>query len=116
MTKIKTLTTEQINENPFITTDGKAAFYNLVRELFKTDTQEVDVIDCTKINVSKNIMDSWYDYAEKYNLDKTDLTMGICMMGPKAKDDLDDNTIEIQDGCFTFKNIQKDELEVTYDS
>lgn len=110
MSELKTLTNEQIKNNPFVDVNKHPAFYKLIKKLYKTETHEVSQIDCTKINVAKNIQKEWFDYAEKHNIDKTDLAMGICFSGPKALDTLPDNTVEILDGCLTYKPIAETKI------
>lgn len=101
MIRIK-LTPEEIQNNPFLTKEGKAGFYRFIRKKFETAEQEVDCIDCRKINVAENIQLAWYDYARANNIDKTELTMLLAIHGPKAFDSLPDNTVEIEDDCFTL--------------
>lgn len=97
------LSNEQITSHPFITKDGQAGFYKFIRSLFDTELYEVDEIDCRHINVAKNIQESWFKYGEENSIDASALAMQICMCGPKALEELPDNTVEIQENCFTFK-------------
>lgn len=103
MAKIIKLTPKQITKHPFVTKDGKQSFYNLIEELCKEPDKEVISMDCTKINVAQNIQKSWYEYAEEHNIDKSSLTMTLLFAGPKAQEHLADNTVEILDGFFTYK-------------
>lgn len=103
------LSAKQIAENPFITKDGKAGFYNLIRRIFESHTHKVDEIDCCHINIAKNIQDSWFAYSKANGVDGTALAMQLCICGPKALEELPDNTVETQEGCLTFKQKEPDE-------
>ncbi len=96
------MTDDEIKTCPFITKEKRAGFYNFLREKFATPTHVVDTIDCRKLLVSDNIQAAWYDYIRKHNIPEADVTMLLLMNGPKTESTLPDNTVEIQEGCFTY--------------
>lgn len=102
------LSDDQITEYPFVTKHGEAGFYKLIRTLFETETHEIEQIDCCKLNVAQNIQDAWFAYGEQNNIDPTSLAMNICICGPKALKELPNNTVEIQNGCLTFKSKESE--------
>ena len=97
------LTPEQITQNPFVDTDGKARFYRMIADIFGYDWNSDNFgMDCRKINVATNIQDSWYKYAEVNGINEEALTTCILMSGPKAIDTLGDNIVEIEGGAITY--------------
>lgn len=111
MTQIIKLNDAQVTENPFITHDGKSAFYNLIEQLCAKENKTVKSIDCTKINIAQNIQTSWYDYAKAHNIDTTDLTISLLFAGPKALENIPDNTVEVLDNCITYEDINTSEYD-----
>ena len=93
---------EAIKENPFITKDGEALFYRYVCDLFGVSYDNIKSIDCCKVNVASNIQDAWYNYANENNMDSVGLTMMLAISGPKALKELDDNTIELEEGAIEY--------------
>lgn len=84
------------------------AFYNVVAtEMGYTDTSELHY-DCTKINISENIQNGFYEYykanAKKINpfVNEDDVmistTMILACSGPKVDSGLKVNEVEIFDG------------------
>lgn len=60
-----------------------------------------------QLNVAQNIQDAWFSYGEQNNINPTSLAMNICICGPKALKELPNNTVELQEGCLTFKMKHK---------
>ena len=108
---IVTLTEEQVRENPFLSEDGEGMFYRLIREMFESGKYEVDTIDCTKMEVAGNLMDSWFAYGKEHGVDCVELAMSIGSYGPKACSSFPENAVEIQEGCLTFKERGQDRKE-----
>lgn len=106
MAQTITLTNEQIEKNPFVTKDKELAFYNLIEKLCEKTNHKITRIDCTKINVAKNIQDSWYTYAKNNNIDTKALTMSLAFAGPKALYRIPENTVEILDECIRYEKCQ----------
>lgn len=104
MTQNIILTDEQITKNPFITENQESAFYNLIRQLCAKENKTIKSIDCTKINIARNIQNAWYDYAKAHNIDTTSLSMSLLFAGPKALERIPDNTVEILDDCITYED------------
>lgn len=96
------LTDEEVKSNPFMTKEGKAPFYRLVCEKIGLDFDNIKSLDCTKINVARNIQDAWYDYAKENDITTFDLTMCLAMSGPKAPEELEENTVELEDGVIEW--------------
>lgn len=96
---IYVLTNEEIIQNPFITEDRKAGFYRFLADKHG-GYDNVKSIDCCKILVAKNIMDSWYDAVDRFMtpIDHTSLSMQICINGPKVGKNLKNNEIELEEG------------------
>ena len=105
MSKIITLTPEQVKEHPFITnkeTTTARNFYDFLWEL--EHVPENAILKCTHVNVAANIQQSWYDYVKDQNLmSPADLSMLLLMNGPKVMDYLKDNTVELQDDWYTME-------------
>lgn len=92
----------EIEENPFVTTDGKAAFYKFICKAIGLDYENIKSIDCRKVNVAFNIQECWYRYAKENNIPTTDLSMLLLMSGPKAMENIKDNTVELEDGAIEY--------------
>lgn len=83
-------------------------FYDAVaREMGHTDTSELHY-NCTKINVSANIQDNFYehylalirenDIYSHENEARADITLVLAMSGPKVDQNLKANEVEVFDG------------------
>lgn len=111
------LSDSEIKENPFANIKKEAAFYHLITDtLIKAnatlsgeseDTQTKPEINCTHINVAKNIQDSWYDYASKNNIDAASLTMSLAFAGPKALDEIPNNQVQILINCLSYEEPEQ---------
>ena len=116
-----TLTDDEIKDHPFISEKGDAAFYRFVIDHFcNQNYDEIQSCDCTKIDVAKNIQDYWFkaeeerstnDFINKYgrqpdeqtiNENRTQFVMFLAMSGPKAMDDLPNNTIRFSEDFITL--------------
>lgn len=107
MNQLLAMEPHEIKQYPFLTKDGHAGFYNYIRKRLETPNEEVDVIDCTQINVAKNITDAWFEYADENNIPRNDLSMMILFNGPKTCEQLVSNIIELQEGAITYKKKEK---------
>lgn len=96
------LTYEEVKSNPFMTKEGKAPFYRLVCEKIGLDYDDIKCLDCTKINIARNIQDAWYDYANESDINNRDLTMCLLMSGPKTSAELKDNCVELEEGVIEW--------------
>lgn len=96
------LTDSEVLENPFISSEKRGLpLYEYVADVLGFDTKLPEIrYDCRKINVSKNIQDSWY---ENYSGDSTGLSMSICCSGPKVDNTLPSNQIEVFDGFVAYE-------------
>ena len=93
------LTKEEVISHPFW--DG---FYPLVvKKATGRNYDDVESIDCRKVNISPDIQDKWYEMANEMGAQDFELTMHLAISGPKAclKDDV--LTVEVEDGAITFK-------------
>ncbi len=107
------LTPDEIVNHPFLTKDGKLDFYSFIAKHLtgKSDDWKVD---CRKINVAKNILNSWYDYVTENGLSEQYLTTNLAVYGPKALDTVPDNCVEIEEYGITIdrrNNFQTDALD-----
>lgn len=65
--------------------------------------------DCTKVNVSKDIMDAIFSYYKKHGLDEGSLSMTWVCYGPKAVDELGESTVELEEGWYTRNDSTGDD-------
>lgn len=95
------LTPDEIANHPFLTIDGNLDFYSFIAKHLtgKSDDWKVD---CRKICVAKNILDSWYDYATANGFGEHYLTTNLAVYGPKALDSVPDNCVEIEEYGITI--------------
>lgn len=91
------LSDEEVRENPFINTKGKAAFYNFIADIL--DKKDCNM-DCTKIDVADNISESWFNYVKENGIDEEGYLMLVLDRGPKTDSKLGHNEICIHDGFF----------------
>lgn len=97
---IFTLTEEEITANPIF-----HGFYSLVgRRLGCVETPDTKY-DCTKICIAQNIQDKCYEYYEKLGNDTTNISMNLCLAGPKVEKTLKDNQVSIEAGYITEKDV-----------
>lgn len=94
---------EELKENPFVL-NGKAAFYHYLFETLTGKDYDTDCqsMDCRRINIAKNIQDSWYDSATEQGIDHTSLTMNLALCGPKVNQELLDDEVEIEQNAIQF--------------
>lgn len=105
MSKIITLTPEQVKAHPFVTNkDDKNTTINFYNFLWKLERiPDNATIRCTHVNVAPNIQQSWFDYVkEQEMMTPAELSMLLLMHGPKAIDNLADNTVELQDDWYAI--------------
>lgn len=95
------MTNEEIKANPFFNVDSTQDFYHFIGEKF-APYDEIKSIDCTKINVAKNIEESWYEYGEEKGIPYWEVGMLLVMSGPKALDHLMPNIVELEDGAIEY--------------
>ena len=63
------------------------------------------MIQCTHVNIAKNIQNAWYDYVREQGLmSEYEFTNVLLWKGPKAVDYLDDNTVELKDDWYIMKD------------
>lgn len=106
MSKIITLTSEQVKEHPIITKKGNPDslihFYDFIAKY--EHIPDNAMIRCTHINIAENIQKAWYDYVREHDLmSDSNFTMLLLMNGPKAVNYLKDNTVELQDDWYTVE-------------
>lgn len=96
------ITDDEMKQHPYIDENRKCNFYRFVAERFG-GFDNLKSIDCTKINVAKNIQTSWYE-AIRSNpiMNESDLTMHLLLSGPKVNESLPDNTIELEEGAISY--------------
>lgn len=110
MSKIITLTPEQIKEYPFLRKKGNTEIPTLFYDFIAKHEHIPDnaTIRCTHVNVAENIQSAWYDYVREQELmSEYDFTMVLLMNGPKAVDYLDDNTVELQDDWYVIREDEE---------
>lgn len=107
------LTEEEINAYPFIDDKGAPAFYNYIRQICFSDPNPDLRIDCRHINVAKNIQDRWFAKNRAQGKEDPELTMLLCIAGPKAEERLPDNCVEILPECFIIQPEPAEETETT---
>lgn len=99
---IITLTPDEITEFPFVNVETACGdFYHLIGEKF-APYEKITTIDCTKVNVAKNIQESWYEYARKNGIKTSDLTMLLLFSGPKAPETIKGNCVELEAGAIEW--------------
>lgn len=78
-------------------------FYEGVAQEFGLPVSENTLYDCRKILVAKNIMTRWLTQCEELygKWSRIELAQKICILGPKASEDLEDNEVEIEKGFVT---------------
>lgn len=96
------MTDEQIKENPFITAEGRTPFYSFIGEKFAGSYDDVKSIDCRKVNVARNIQNSWFEYAKENGITVEDLNMMLLFSGPKALDEIPDNLVELEENAIEY--------------
>lgn len=71
-------------------------------------------VDCTKVNIANNIQDNIYEayrrkFPEEYAFNPaefdTQITMQLCLGGPKVDKDLPENTVEVFYGAFDLREV-----------
>ena len=106
------LTPEEIKEHPYVK-NRQPEFYMFLARTIVSESEDWN-IDCRKINVAKNIQESWYEDAKAHGISECDLTMDLAMRGPKALDTLPDNCVEILENGITIKVEDEDKDAVNY--
>lgn len=100
---IYTLPHAWILEHPFVKNGHpdfyKALFYAVTGKTYDPDCKS---LDCTKINVAKNIQEFWFDDVRAHGLPESALAIQLCFNGPKVDFELQNDQVEILDQAFTF--------------
>ena len=93
-----TLPAEKTKSTPFVDKNGNAAFYRLLAETRGMDWDSVgkDVIDPTKIYVSRALFENWLNDAGS-DEEREFLSMLLVNYGPKVDETLDIYTVRIDD-------------------
>lgn len=94
-----TLTKDEVFENPF----WKGFYPLIVRKATGRDYDDIESVDCRKVNISPDIQDIWYDMAREMGAQDYELTMQLAIAGPKACLKEKTLTVEIEDGAIDFK-------------
>lgn len=84
------LTNREICDNPIIKVindEATLGFYPFICSKAGLDSTG-KIFDCTKINIAKDIQESWYDYIKSLNMDLVAFTMFLLDKGPKVDDNL----------------------------
>lgn len=107
MSKIITLTPEQVKAHPLIRKKGNKdipiLFYDFLAE--HEHIPDNTMIQCTHVNIAKNIQDAWYNYVQEQKLmSEYEFTNVLLWKGPKAVDYLDDNTVKLKDDWYIMKD------------
>lgn len=98
-----TITPQETIDYPFITKDGKAAFYRFITEkALGIPYDSIKSLDCRRINVATNIQESWFEYAKANNIMQEELCMILAVNGPKAFEDLPINCVELESECVEW--------------
>ena len=87
MSKIITLTPEQVKAHPLIRKKGNKdipiLFYDFLAE--HEHIPDNTMIQCTHVNIAKNIQDAWYNYVQEQELmSEYEFTNVLLWKGPKA--------------------------------
>ena len=109
MSKILTLTPEQMNENGFFKKDednvpfASNKFFKLItHEVSGRDFSEVEQIDCTKIKIANDIQESWFQEGKDNGHEMTNMIGFLLMYGPAVKQELKEHQVEVENGAITF--------------
>lgn len=80
-------------------------FYEMLASVAGYEVEQVDMFDCTKVNVAANVQENIIAaYQEKdTSLEKSSVISILLMAGPKVDVGLPDNTVEIFDGYIGKK-------------
>jgi len=108
-----TLSTEDILNHPIAAAeDGRSSFYRFIAEdIMKKDWDDIEIVDCRKINVSPDIQKAWYERAAEVGINRGDFSVFLTMQGPKAPEDLPPRTVELQEGWCSMKPLAKEAPE-----
>lgn len=78
---------------------GLVAFYSYVAEICDIEITEKSTFDCTKICVTKSVLDSIIRYYSEYQkLSDEETIVELLLCGPKANLTGDGYEIEVEDG------------------
>lgn len=114
------MTDEEIKDHPYIGKDGEAAFYRFIlKKACGVDYDEISSCSCSEIDVAKNIQDHWFnseheriinEHIAKHGYEpsegtmkeaQTQFAMLLALNGPKAMEDLPDNTVRFSETFIT---------------
>lgn len=99
-----TLTQFEMNDHPYIDAEHKAAFYRFfVRKAYRMPFDSVRELDCRKISVSEDIVDSWYTNRPA-DVTEMQLAMAIAFNGPKVYNALPSRTICYEEDCVVCED------------
>ena len=108
------LTPDEIANHPFLDKTGKLDFYTFLAKHL-TGKEDDWKVDCRKIKVAKNILNSWYNYMTKNGFNEQYLTTNLAIYGPNVLDTIPDNYVEIEDYGITTNrknNFQTNALKL----
>ena len=99
------MTEAEVNCFPFVfakadpDAGNRKSFYGALIEAISLKSGEM--IDCRKMQISKNIQDAWFSYTRSYGVEDFALAMELACSGPKVDASLPDGTVVLEEGCVT---------------
>lgn len=98
---------DDIDRHPFIDEDPDTVlFYRFLFEILTGRTFETECgsMDCTRISVSRSIIDAWYANWMYAGNDSAGLSMMIALSGPKSPEDLPDGMVLLEPGAIVLRD------------
>lgn len=90
------------------------AFYEQAAKECGLKVTKNSVFDCTRIQIASNILEKWEkEFAAKYGKENViQLMQHLCLFGPKAVRNLNDNEVEISKEFISEKEYVEEEEDV----
>ena len=92
------LTEEEVKEHLFRDVEGKTNLYDFLREEFGKSSE--CTVNCSKILVSEDIWNYWFEEAEEVGINMADLSMALLFAGPKVTKSIEERQVLLYNGFF----------------